>query len=451
MRRPNLACIFSLWFCCACGCLSADQQPALMPPLAEASPIHIAEGPILLHANAAGEWGGHTFSYIITGEKYVFWAGILYEPGRTSRTMLIGEYPKNDVDRTPVVTSVSLDAPDFYNSSLPLLVRTPDGFIHIFVGVTHDTGNPNLKPGVLRYFRSASPEDITSVVDRTELIPRDPYGEFHLRMNIGLSADGKRLVWVVLAVSSDGKVPFNTPVVFFAERKGADFSFEKPVAYAPAMGLFYPLVAVVESGAVVVGELWHDAKRPRARLVQLDWSGKVRHQEDLPGDGDGSHCAYDLRPMPGRTENFILYATKSPANHRNCSHEFWAYSAKEMRLRLLRSIETDYSWSNAGRWLPLSDHQSVLINNPSLGQLCAWHGDILGTGEVKRTMLAKSNPLSLGMQGSYYVMSPSPLVGSVQNPVELYFMTDCPNAGKKAEQVGPCSLLLYRLEARGAK
>src|SRR5439155_495103 len=236
-------------------------------------------------------------------------------------------------DRPPVVTSISLDASDFYNSSLPLLVRTPDGFIHIFVGVTHDTGNPNLKPGVLRYFRSAAPDDITSVVDRSELIPRNAYGEFHLRMNIGLSVDGKRLVWVVLAVSSDGKVPFNTPVVFFAEHKGTDFSFQKPIAYTPPMGLFYPLVAVVESGAVVVGELWDDAKRPHARLVQFDWSGKVTHQEDLPGDSEGSHCAYDLRPMPDRPENFILYASRTPAEQRNCRHEFWGYSSKEMQLR----------------------------------------------------------------------------------------------------------------------
>ena len=63
-----------------------------MPPLAEVSPIRIVEGPILLHANATGEWGGHTFCYLITGEKYVFWAGMLYEPGRTSRTMLVGQY-----------------------------------------------------------------------------------------------------------------------------------------------------------------------------------------------------------------------------------------------------------------------------------------------------------------------------------------------------------------------
>jgi hypothetical protein len=384
---------------------------------------------------------------VLTGEKYVFWAGMLYEPGRTSRTMLIGQYPKRNVDRPPVITSVSLSAPDYYNSSLPLLVRTPDGFIHIFVGVTHDKGNPNLKPGVLRYFRSAAPEDITSVVDRTELIPTEPYNQFHLRMNVGLSADGKRLVWVVLAVSADGHVPFNTPVVFFAERKGADFVFQKPIAYAPAMGLFYPLVAVVESGAVVVGELWDDAKRPRARLVQFDWSGKLLHQEDLPQEGEGSHLAYDLKPMPGQPGDLILYATRSPADHRNCSHEFWTYSTKEMRLKLLRSVETDYSWSNPGKWLPLSKHQSAFINNPSLGQLCAWHGDILGGGTVKRTLLAKSNPITLGLQGSYYVMSPSALIGSDQKPGEFYVMTDAPNAGKKAEEVGPCSLMLYRLEA----
>jgi len=185
--------------------------------------------------------------------------------------------------------------------------------------------------------------------------------------------------------------------------------------------------------------------------MQFDWSGKITHQEDLPNENEGSHCAYDLKPLPGQSENFVLYATKTPADRRNCAHEFWRYSAREKKLRLLGSVGTDYSWSNSGKWLPLSDHQSVLINNPSLGQLCAWHGDILGGGEVKRTMLARSNPISLGLQGSYYVMSPSALVGSAQKPGEIYFMTDAPNAGKKAEDVGPCSLLLYRLEAKSMK
>src|SRR5436190_2622224 len=148
--------IFCLSTCLVQACLSAEQLSTPMPPLAEASPIRIVEGPILLHANAAGEWGGHTFSYVLLGEKYVFWAAMLYEPGRTSRTMLLGQYPREGIDKPPVVTSISLDASDFYNSSLPLLVRTPDGFIHVFVGVTHDIGKPNLKPGVLRHFRGAA-------------------------------------------------------------------------------------------------------------------------------------------------------------------------------------------------------------------------------------------------------------------------------------------------------
>ena len=48
-------------------------------------------------------------------------------------------------------------------------------------------------------------------------------------------------------------------------------------------------------------------------------------------------------------------------------------------------------------------------------------------------------------------MAPSPLVGSVQKLGEIYLMTDAPNAEKKAENVGPCSLLLYRLEAKSVK
>ena len=40
----------------------------------------------------------------------------------------------------------------------------------------------------------------------------------------------------------------------------------------------------------------------------------------------------------------------------------------------------------------------------------------------------------------------SAVLGSAKTPGEFYLMTDVPNAGKKAEDVGPCSLLLYRLE-----
>src|SRR4051812_30548176 len=96
---------------------AAEQSSATMPPFADSAPIQIVEGPILLHANATGQWGGHTFPYIVTGENYVFWAGMRYEPGRTSRTMLVGQYPLKGVNKPPVITSISLEASDFYNSS----------------------------------------------------------------------------------------------------------------------------------------------------------------------------------------------------------------------------------------------------------------------------------------------------------------------------------------------
>src|SRR5205809_890421 len=110
MTRRGVAILFAGLVCNCRICPSAEQSPAPMPPLSEGAPVRIVDGPTVLYANAAGEWGGHTFSYLITGKKYLFWAGMLYEPGRTSRTMLTGQYPKKDVDSPPVVTTISLDA-----------------------------------------------------------------------------------------------------------------------------------------------------------------------------------------------------------------------------------------------------------------------------------------------------------------------------------------------------
>jgi len=90
MRTPNLVAILSLSIDIPQVGPSGHEAVAPMPLLTEASPIRIAEGPILLYANAAGEWGGHTFSYTMTSDRYVFWAGMLYESGRTSRTCWSG-------------------------------------------------------------------------------------------------------------------------------------------------------------------------------------------------------------------------------------------------------------------------------------------------------------------------------------------------------------------------
>src|SRR5690242_15237053 len=94
-KKRVLLALALLSFTCNTSLL-ADGPNTKMPPLIDVSPIRIVEGPVLLHANAAGEWGGHTFSYLLTGEKDVFWAAMLYEPGRTSRTMLIGQHPERE-------------------------------------------------------------------------------------------------------------------------------------------------------------------------------------------------------------------------------------------------------------------------------------------------------------------------------------------------------------------
>ena len=92
--------------------------------------------------------------------------------------------------------------------------------------------------GKIKYYRSEKPEDISTLVDGTELIPTKPYSEFHLRMNVGISQDGDRMALVILAVSADGSVPFNMPVIFFGKRQGLDFIFQKPMSYEKPMGFF---------------------------------------------------------------------------------------------------------------------------------------------------------------------------------------------------------------------
>ena len=92
-------------------------------------------------------------------------------------------------------------------------------------------------------------------MDRTELLPTETYDSFHLRMNVGLSPDGHWMALVILAISEDGSVPFNTPVVFVGERQGLDFVFQPPVRYAEPMSLFYPQVAAIKEGIIIVGEV----------------------------------------------------------------------------------------------------------------------------------------------------------------------------------------------------
>ena len=221
---------------------------------ADTKEVEVVEGPIVLHANITGQWGGHTFCYLLQGERAVFWSATAYHEQQPP-TALVGQYPTLGSRLESTVSSLQFTATDVKGNNQPQMLRTPDGHLHVFIGVTHTTDNPNFSPGRLHYFRSKLPEDVSILMDRTELLPTETYDSFHLRMNVGLSPDGHRVALVILSISEDGSVPFNTPVVFIGERQGLDFVFQPPVRYAEPMSLFYPQVAATKEGIIIVGEV----------------------------------------------------------------------------------------------------------------------------------------------------------------------------------------------------
>ncbi|MGH7151514.1 MAG: hypothetical protein ACREIU_12490, partial [Planctomycetota bacterium] len=52
--------------------------------------LEVVEGPVLLSAAIAGQWGGHTFSYVVEGESAVFWTARRSEAGPA----LVGQHPE---------------------------------------------------------------------------------------------------------------------------------------------------------------------------------------------------------------------------------------------------------------------------------------------------------------------------------------------------------------------
>ncbi len=408
--------------------------------------VRAIEGPTVLHANISGQWGGHTFCYLLLGESYVFWSATAYNAEDRTPTALIGQQPRPGSKKAPAVSTIRFDEPNVKGCNQPQMLRSPDGYIHVFIGVTHTTDNPNFSPGKLRYFRSENPEDISTLVDRTELIPTNPYDSFHLRMNVGISPDGKRMVLVILAISEDGSVPFNTPVVFIGEKRDVDFVFQNPIQYAEPMGIFYPQVAATNEGIVIISEVWDNADRATTRLLHLNWEGALVHQEELPANGDGIYFSFDLRPLdPSDWSKLVFCYNKLPKEHTVCYHEFWEYDARAKQMRRLRSLKTEYNLANPGKWIPVSDKSSVFINNPCMSQLNVWEGDILGGGEITRTPLPGANPLARGYLATSYLFVPNLLQGAIASPGEIYVASDCFNPGKDAKEPGPCSFLLWRL------
>lgn len=286
---------------------------------ADTKGVEVVEGPIVLHANITGQWGGHTFCYLLQGERAVYWSANSYHEQQPP-TALVGQYPTLGSRLESTVSSLQFTATDVKGNNQPQMLRTPDGHLHVFIGVTHTTDNPNFSPGRLHYFRSKLPEDISILMDRTELLPTEIYDSFHLRMNVGLSPDGHRVALVILSISEDGSVPFNTPVVFIGERQGLDFVFQPPVRYAEPMSLFYPQVAATNEGIIIVGQVWDNSARVITRLLHLDWQGQLVHRRDLPTAGDGNFLSLDLRPLsPSDWSQLMIYYNRLPADHAGVS------------------------------------------------------------------------------------------------------------------------------------
>jgi hypothetical protein len=416
-------------------------------PAAEFSSLHLDAGPILLHANMDQQWGGHTFAYLLEGERAIFWSATMYNPDGKTWGSLIGQFPKPGIDAPPATTEIPVSDPDVKSMTQPLLLRSPDGYIHVILGVSHDTGDPGYAPGEVRYYRSAAPDDISQLVDRTECIPRiAPYNQFHLRMNAGISREGARAAIVVLAISSDGSVPFNTPVIFQGERQGADFVFRDPVKYAEPMGLFYPQIALTDDGTVITGQVWDNPDRSIARLIQLDAEANIVHREDLPADEDGNYWCLDLRPV--RAEDWgelLLYYNKYPKRREDCRHEFWTYTPATHRLEQRRSIPVPESQINYGKWIPVSETRSVFLHNPSMGAFEAYDGDLLGEGAYEVVPLPATNPVLRGHVGSAYTFVPNPLQGGVSTPAAAWFATDyIPQKSHPDERIRG-ALVLYRI------
>jgi len=418
----------------------------------------------------------------------------MYNPDGQTWGSLIGQYPKPGSVAQQSVTSIIFNEPGVKSMTQPLMLRSNDGYIHIFIGMSHATDDPNYSPGTIRYFRSAEPEAISQLVDRTELIPRvAPYNEFHLRMNASISRDGERAAIVILAISKDGSVPFNTPVIFQADKQGPDFVFRNPVNYAEPMGFFYPQIALTDSGTVIVGQLWDDPDRSITRLLQLDGAGKITYREDLPATTDGNYWCCDLRPIAHDNWNtLVLYYNKYPKDKQDCRHEFWTYTPATNTLTMRRSISVPEGQINYGKWIPVSAQRSFFIHNPSMGTYEAYDGNLLDSGEPtqppsnsdQHTLLTPStppatsltsfgsfkspfslisnqsidsfspiltiplpatNPTTYGYAGTAYTFVPNPLQGSLITQGASWFATDCIPQKNDPNERTRAALLLYRL------
>lgn len=421
--------------------------PSLIPQEPVAS-VTVAPGPRVLSAGIELQWGGHAFSYLLEGKDALFWSGLAYRSEDEVSAAVVGQAPKEGTLADPVVTVLSIAAEDLQRVFQPQMVRTPDGFLHVFVGYVAGLG----AHGRVAYFRSERAEDASSFVDRSELVPMGAYAGFHNRQNVALGPRGDRMVLAVLSSFAPGVHPINIPLLLVGHREGLDFRFSDPVAYGDAEAFFYPLIAATRDGIVLAGSLSDDAGLRRdTQLVHLDWAGTRLFASTLPAPAaNGFYAPHALQPNDPRDWSRLTLARTLVSDEDDVrTIEFWEYDVAGRALHLVRSLANDTanepSITNAGELIPRADREALFVNNPASGSLAVWEQPLAAIGPHALLRLPATEPGSLGYPRSRSVFAPNVLQGSIVPRDGTYLAVDMTSPGISEELRGPCSFLLWRL------
>jgi hypothetical protein len=204
------------------------------------------------------------------------------------------------------------------------------------------------------------------------------------------------------------------------------------------MDFFYPQVAATPDGIVIVGQYGHKvgaSMRHTTRLVHVGWDGKQRFSADLPADeSDGNYWCFDLHPLePSDWSKLVLYHNKySHTSDEATGHEFWLYDVPTHELTLRRTIQASRGLMGYGKWTPISENVSALLNGvwgTGKNDIYTWVGNLLGEGDISGSVLAGAAAEDLGYARRAGLCIAHPLQGSVMTPGELIVASDLQHTG----------------------
>ncbi len=413
--------------------------------------VTASAGPFLLTNSIYQQWGGHSFSYLLQDKNSLYYAGVYNEKkGKPwpNNAFIVGSYPlpakpnsKPKSGRLP--TSTVITDPNVEHFNQPQMFRDKLGYLHVMVGTTLPSGRHKI-----RYYRSANPNDLSSLVDRSSMIDDSEIADYHTRMNVGINMTGDRAVLVSLAWDTPGLMN-NTLLVSVGTKVGNDFHFAAPRTYCMKMrSIFYPQVACTDYGVVIAGQIYDKATKEKdivtSLLVQIDWGGTVVNRIDLPcpNVATGHFTTCDMRPIDPQDWSKLTIAQSIYSTEPGVTEgtEIYVYDAMTHELTRKNFLEGP---ENQGKLVVVDEHFSFFLNNPSQRNHCVWQGDILGGQKITHQPLAGGDIVAAGYPSCLYNYLPNVLTGSVVDLKNLYFATDVKNPNDEAY-----SLVAYKLEIR---